>query len=205
MFLNRGEALIHGDLHTGSIMATPENTRVIDPEFAIYGPMGFDLGAFMANLLLAFFSQEGHATKDDDRTAYRAFILDTLVEFWTKFEARFLELWAQGGDGDAFVAPLFADDQSRAALTTYRQSYMKSLFSDAIGFAGAKMARRILGLAHVEDLESIADPDHRAVCEKRALGMARLMMLNRTRIGSIGDIRKLAEDAAKDPTKSKVS
>lgn len=197
MFLNRGEALIHGDLHTGSIMATPENTRVIDPEFAIYGPMGFDLGAFMANLLLAYFSQEGHATPDDDRIAYRAFILDTLVEFWTGFEKGFLELWAAGGEGDAFVAPLFADDASRAALQTYRQSYMKSLFADAIGFAGAKMARRILGLAHVEDLESIADPDRRAVCEKRALGMARLMMLNRTRIASIADIRKLAEDASK--------
>lgn len=201
MFLNRGEALIHGDLHTGSIMATPENTRVIDPEFAVYGPMGFDLGAFMANLLLAFFSQDGHATAQDDRVAYRASILDTLVEFWTKFEARFLGLWAEGGEGDAFVAPLFADDASRAALATYRASFMKSLFADAIGFAGAKMARRILGLAHVEDLESITDPDRRATCEKRALGMARLMMLNRARIASIADIRKLAEDAAK----SKVS
>ena len=197
MFLNRGEALIHGDLHTGSIMATPENTRVIDPEFAIYGPMGFDLGAFMANLLLAFFAQEGHATAQDDRVAYRGFILDTLVEFWTKFEARFLALWVEGGEGDAFVAPLFADDASRSALATYRQSFMKSLFADAIGFAGAKMARRILGLAHVEDLESIADPDRRAICEKRALGMARVMMLNRRRINSITNIRELAEETAK--------
>lgn len=200
MFLNRGEALIHGDLHTGSIMATPENTRVIDPEFAIYGPMGFDLGAFMANLLLAFFSQEGHATAQDDRIAYRGFILDTLVEFWTKFEARFLALWAAGGEGDAFLPQLFADDAGRAALATYRATFMKSLFADAIGFAGAKMARRILGLAHVEDLESIADPDRRANCEKRALGMARELMLNRTSIASIGAVRAIAEAAAQGKT-----
>ena len=42
------EALIHGDLHTGSIMVTESETRVIDPEFAFYGPMGFDVGAVSA-------------------------------------------------------------------------------------------------------------------------------------------------------------
>ena len=51
---HRPEALIHGDLHTGSIMVTENETRVIDPEFAFYGPMGFDLGAVIANLLMSY-------------------------------------------------------------------------------------------------------------------------------------------------------
>jgi S-methyl-5-thioribose kinase len=59
-FMTSAEALIHGDLHTGSIMATSENTRVIDPEFAFIGPMGFDVGAVIGNLLLAYFAQSGH-------------------------------------------------------------------------------------------------------------------------------------------------
>ncbi|MCB1805127.1 MAG: S-methyl-5-thioribose kinase, partial [Candidatus Competibacteraceae bacterium] len=50
-FLTSAQALIHGDLHTGSIMLTQTDTRVIDPEFAFYGPIGFDLGACIANLL----------------------------------------------------------------------------------------------------------------------------------------------------------
>ena len=37
-FMGSAEALIHGDLHTGSIMVTQDETRVIDPEFAFYGP-----------------------------------------------------------------------------------------------------------------------------------------------------------------------
>src|SRR5262249_19128049 len=69
-FLSASEALIHGDLHTGSVMATQEDTRVIDAEFAFVGPMGFDVGAVIANLLLAYFSQEGHATDADRRTTY---------------------------------------------------------------------------------------------------------------------------------------
>jgi 5-methylthioribose kinase len=44
-FLTAAQALIHGDLHTGSIMLTSEDTRVIDPEFSFIGPMGFDVGA----------------------------------------------------------------------------------------------------------------------------------------------------------------
>ncbi len=97
IFLSCGEALIHGDLHTGSVMVTEQDTRVIDPEFAVVGPMGFDVGAFMANLLLAYFSQPGHATAADDRRAYGEWILRTLEVFWRGFEANFLHLWRQGG------------------------------------------------------------------------------------------------------------
>ena len=58
--MTSAEALIHGDLHTGSIMMTTEDTRVIDPEFAFIGPMGFDVGAVIGNLFLAYFAQGGH-------------------------------------------------------------------------------------------------------------------------------------------------
>lgn len=36
-FLSSSEALLHGDLHTGSVMTTETSTFVIDPEFAFYG------------------------------------------------------------------------------------------------------------------------------------------------------------------------
>lgn len=198
MFLSRGEALLHGDLHTGSIMVTSEQTRVIDPEFAFYGPMGFDLGAFMANLLLSYFSQDGHATAGDDRKDYQHWLLDTLEMFWRRFETRFLELWRTGATGDAFVSGLFEDEPGRRALEAYRAGFMARLRQDSIGFAGAKMARRILGLAHVEDMESIKNIDLRARCERRALTLARQLMLGRSSISSIAALRQLAETCRKD-------
>jgi S-methyl-5-thioribose kinase len=66
-FIERAQALIHGDLHTGSIMVTEGSTQVIDPEFGFYGPMGFDIGAFLGNLILAYYAQNGHADQANDR------------------------------------------------------------------------------------------------------------------------------------------
>jgi 5-methylthioribose kinase len=201
MFLSQGEALIHGDLHTGSIMVTQTETRVIDPEFAMVGPMGFDLGAFMGNLLLAFFAQEGHVSPEDDRAAFRVWILEMLEAFWRGFEVRFLALWREGGDGDAFPPGLFADAAGAEALEAFRTRTMLRLLQESLGFAGAKMARRILGLAHVEDMESIADSDLRAACETRALRMARALMTGWRDIGTIEAVRHMAEDIAREPVR----
>ena len=193
-FLTSAEALIHGDLHTGSVMATESDTRVIDAEFAFVGPMGFDVGAVLGNLLLSYFSQDGHAGEGDSRAAYQDWILETLESVWNGFSARFLALWrGPSAKGDAYPQAFFAEASAAAALETERQAVMARLYVDSIGFAAAKMIRRILGLAHVIDLEKIADPDRRALCETRALRLARELMVNRRRFDSIAAVADAAQ------------
>jgi 5-methylthioribose kinase len=187
-FLTSTEAMIHGDLHTGSIMLTPEDTRVIDPEFAFVGPMGFDVGAVIGNLLLAYFAQGGHEQSPHAREPYRQWILRQIDDVWTGFERRFLDLWRSKATGDAYVAGLFEDAASAAALKDAQADFMKRLFADTLAFAGIKMIRRILGLAHVEDLESIKDPARRAACEKPALALARELVLGARGYSSIAEV-----------------
>src|SRR5947209_3729890 len=172
-FMTQAQALVHGDLHTGSIMLTPDDTRVIDPEFAFMGPMGFDVGAVIGNLLLGFFAQAGHEASPGARDGYRGWILGQVEAVWKGFAQRFLELWQAATEGDAYVADLFSAPQDREALEKERRVFMRRLFEDSLAFGGAKMIRRILGLAHVEDFESIADPSLRADCERPALRLAR--------------------------------
>lgn len=191
-FLSEAQALIHGDLHSGSIMVTESETYAIDPEFAFYGPMGFDLGALLGNLYLAFFAQSGHEPKAGARDDYRNWILSTAEQVWTLFDRRFRALWNGRHGGEALAPGLFEGGAGPAALKEAQDAYMRRLYVDALGFAGCKMTRRILGLAHVEDLESITDPDLRAECEKRALKLARALMVE---TAGFTDIRAVSDAA----------
>jgi 5-methylthioribose kinase len=192
-FMASPEALIHGDLHTGSIMVTAHETRVIDPEFAFYGPMGFDIGAVIGNLIMAYLASPGHETSPGDRRAFEAWLLETIDSVWTTFARKFIEMWRIEAKGDAYPAALFAGADGAARLEAERQAYMARLFCDTVGFAGAKIIRRILGLAHNIDFELIEDPKRRAVCEARSLHLARSMLVEAAKYPTIGSITKTAQ------------
>jgi 5-methylthioribose kinase len=193
-FMGSPEAMIHGDLHTGSIMVTAHETRVIDPEFAFYGPMGFDVGAVIANLIMSYLASSGHETSPGERRSFEAWVLETIERVWTEFARKFLDLWRAEAAGDAYPAALFAGADGAAYLEAERQAYMARLFSDTVGFSAAKIIRRILGLAHNIDFELIEDPKRRAVCEARSLRLARAMMLETASFPSIGAVTKAARE-----------
>ncbi|CAK9318039.1 unnamed protein product [Citrullus colocynthis] len=186
-FIERTQALIHGDLHTGSIMVTQESTQVIDPEFAFYGPMGFDIGAFLGNLILAFFSQDGHAVEGNDRKLYKEWILRTIEETWNLFRKKFVGLWElhKDGPGEAYLPAIYNNPELQQLV---QNKYLTDLFHDSLGFGAAKMIRRIVGVAHVEDFESINDPSKRAGRERRALELAKLLLKKRRSFNSISQV-----------------
>jgi 5-methylthioribose kinase len=166
-FMTRAEALVHGDLHTGSIMVTPQRAWVIDPEFAYYGPMGFDIGAVLGNLVIAYCAQLGHNPDEPRRAAYQDELLETVAEVWRRFAERFDALWRE---------------HDPAAPAEFRRSFLLALLRDSIGFAACKMIRRVLGIAHVIDLEQIADPALRARAETWVLVIAERLLLERSTI-----------------------
>ena len=191
-FLTETQALLHGDLHTGSIMVTPDDTRVIDPEFAVFGPIGFDVGKVIGNLLLCWFSQDGHESEPGDRDPYRRWILETVEQVWTGFRRKFLALWDGAREGDAWPPALFEGSAGQQSMRAAQAVFMDRLLADALGFAGAAMIRRTLGLAHNIDFERIADPDRRAACERLNLELARELILEALAIGSIGEVAERA-------------
>src|SRR3954447_1355128 len=193
-FLNAPEALIHGDLHTGSIMVTEDSTVVIDPEFAFYGPMGFDIGAVIANLVMAYLASAGHERSPGGRRLFEVWVLETIEAVWTEFAHEFLELWRTEGHGDAYPPTLFPGAAGAARLEVERQAYMARLFGDTVGFSAAKIIRRILGLAHNADFELIEDPKQRAICEARSLRLARAMMVETSSFPTIGAVTRAARE-----------
>ncbi|KAJ8766871.1 hypothetical protein K2173_009215 [Erythroxylum novogranatense] len=187
MFCERAQALIHGDLHTGSVMVTQDSTQVIDPEFAFYGPMGFDIGAFIGNLILAFYAQDGHANQANSRKKYKEWILKTIEETWVLFYKKFTALWDEhkNGHGEAYLPEIYNNPELQLLV---QKKFMTDLLHDTLGFGAAKMIRRIVGVAHVEDFESIADAAKRAKCERQALEMAKLLVKERRKFQSISEV-----------------
>ncbi|QCD91927.1 5-methylthioribose kinase [Vigna unguiculata] len=186
-FSEQAQALIHGDLHTSSVMVTPESTQVIDPEFAFYGPMGYDIGAFLGNLMLAFFAQDGLVDQPHDRKAYKEWILETIEDTWNLFYKNFVALWNEhrNGDGEAYLPAVYNNPEVQLLA---QKRYMTQLFHDSLGFGAAKMIRRIVGVAHVEDFESITDAVKRASSERKALNLAKMILKDRTNFQGIDQV-----------------
>ncbi|RNB77928.1 S-methyl-5-thioribose kinase [Brevibacillus panacihumi] len=178
-FLTRAEALLHGDLHTGSIFVTKTSLKVIDPEFAYYGPLGFDIGAVIANLLLNYAGQHGLQADPGERASYREYLLETVEDVWNEFVSQFVQLWhKQAKERSAHVEGLW-------------ESYVNRLIQDTAGYAGCKILRRVIGLAGVADLNEIADEQTRAEAERLALAIGEALILQRTEIGESTDITDL--------------
>jgi len=55
----QGLVLAHGDLHPGSVMVDGKtgSTKVIDPEFTVYGPAGLDVGSLLSGYCLGAIHQ----------------------------------------------------------------------------------------------------------------------------------------------------
>ena len=104
-FASNTETMLHGDLHSGSIMATDSDIRIIDPEFAQYGPMGFDIGMLTANYLIAYFSQPAH--RGADLEDYQNWILSVIADSFASFNSEFRNLWKNERSGMLYPKSLY--------------------------------------------------------------------------------------------------
>lgn len=182
-FMNQSDALLHGDLHTGSIMINQDETYVIDSEFAFVGPMGFDVGALIANLVMSWVSH----TVQDDTDSYPNLILDTIKSVWQLFETKFCALWDETEESALFTRG-FAND---AIFKAYQEQYMLTLLRESIGFAGCKIIRRQFGIAGVEDIRGIIDDAVREKANRLAVDIGEQFIKEYSILNNIDDAIKL--------------
>ncbi|MBL1432908.1 MAG: S-methyl-5-thioribose kinase [Gammaproteobacteria bacterium] len=177
LFLTKADALLHADLHTGSLMANQQETYIIDTEFAYFGPFGFDVGKIIANFLMSYTSHFYHS-KDD---SYQNWILVEVMNIWKRFEVRFLELWAAQGESAMLVDGLLAELE----LREYKKRFMLNILHDSIGFCACSLARRTLGIAGVADIRGIEDMEIRSKLEIINLELSRLLLSMNDKINTI--------------------
>ena len=183
-FMTAAEALIHADLHTGSVMVSFKDDgsgdgRVIDPEFAYYGPVGFDLGAVFGNFLAA----RARAVVLDQPAEFQDWLAGVAQETWDAFEAEMRRLWSRRPD--ATWTEAFLD------------SWLAQIQKDAIGFGGCKANRRIIGLAKVSDIETL-EPEDRVKAAAIVLRTASTWIKDRDRLATVAASNDVFEAVAAD-------
>jgi 5-methylthioribose kinase len=184
-YMTHAQALLHNDLHTGSIMLNQAETKIVDPEFGFFGPIGHDVGSYLSNLVLSYAAQEWHSPDEAERASYREWLLDLIRQTWQIFEAEWLRLWEDEG-----IAEWPSD--------RFRLAYLRQLLQDTAGFGAAEGFRRVIGMAHVHDFWTIQDEQVRARAESLAINALYGWAMLRKGFTSIEDLIEVVRNARSD-------
>jgi 5-methylthioribose kinase len=195
-YMTQGQALIHSDLHTGSIMVNDHDTRVIDPEFSFFGPMGYDVGALLANLVLNFGSHYAHTSDAAERAAYQAYLLEMMRDIWTQFAAKFEQVWIENNTGELAPNNYWNFAGGETAFADYRRQYIHQLLQDTAGLGACESLRRMMGIVSVWDISSIQDNKLRAIAERFVIRVSSRWILERRSFNSLEDMIGIVQEEA---------
>lgn len=167
-FMNKSESMIHGDLHGGSIFINDKGIKVFDPEFAFYGPMGYDIGNVVGNLIMSYVVSI--FIKDDEN--YTNWLNNSVVEtmeFFTKsYDEHFLK---------DVQTPMFHTEE-------FKEAYLTTIYSDTLGYAATEMIRRTVGVAKVWDLDLNKENENMAAIERVIVRIGKTFILKRDKLAN---------------------
>jgi 5-methylthioribose kinase len=166
-FMTKADALIHSDLHSGAIFMGENKTMVFDTEFACFGPFGFDLGHFIANLFL-----NGIGSPNFQSKRYQE-----ALETWYAFTDTFTQLWRN------------ESAEPYTQIDGYLSDLLEEIFTDMLGYAGCELIRRAIGIAQIEDLNFEKDDQKRMQRRKRAVELGKYLIIEHNNIRSLEELK----------------
>ncbi|WP_367566046.1 S-methyl-5-thioribose kinase [Lacrimispora sp.] len=166
-FMNNAQSLIHGDLHTGSVFINKEHTYIFDPEFAFFGPMGYDVGNIIANMFFAWCNGDATIEDEKEKEEFCGWCLTTISDIVDLFIEKYNQVF------DEYVT------ETMAKVPGFKEWYLEGILSDTAGVAGLESIRRTVGMANVIDITRIPDEEKRARAEKIIITLAKNYILNR--------------------------
>lgn len=172
-FMNNAQALIHGDLHSGSVFANADGIKVIDPEFAFYGPMGYDIGNVIGNF---FFSLANKVYTMPAETAAIEALSRIIAETYDMTREKLLEKY-----DELVTFPLYRADG-------FKKHYIASVMADSLGYAGTEIIRRVVGDAKVMEVTSVADLSQRIPMERALIKLGIDLIMHRREFNCGADI-----------------
>ncbi|GLR10336.1 S-methyl-5-thioribose kinase [Mixta theicola] len=171
-FFSHAEAHLHGDIHSGSVFVAEGSLKAIDAEFGYFGPVGFDVGTALGNLLLNYCALPGLLATREAADGREQRLQDVRT-LWLTFAERFQALAAE------------KSRDRTLAWSGYVDAYLKKVFADSIGYCGSELIRRTVGMSHVADLETIKDEAMRIDCIRHALSLGKTLIVAAPHIDTV--------------------
>ena len=176
-FMTSAQALLHGDAHVGSIFVTQSNTKFFDAEFGFYGPMGFDVGMFLGNLLMNSVYQKVSGFDE-----YYQWVIGVVEEFVDQFSLEFINVW------DTNAVEHYAEKSDK-----FKKFYLAKVLEDTAGYCACEMIRRTTGSSHVAEMDEYSDKVKHEKAQKQNILLAKEILLNQTKYATGLDYKELLE------------
>lgn len=176
-FMNNPQALIHGDLHTGSIFTNDKYIKVMDSEFAFYGPIGYDLGTIMANLIFSYVYHLNIANNQK----FISFIYKAVNDILKLFKEKFVNKFYKD------VKDISVKNEE------FIKYYLNNVIEYSFGICGLEIIRRTTGSARVKEIESVKDKRKRADMEYILLKIGKECIMQRDKLVNVKDFMKFVE------------
>ena len=156
-FMNNAQALIHGDLHSGSIFINEKGMKVIDPEFSFYGPMGYDIGNVIGNLFFPLINRKYLMESGEMKEKFIEWLSKTIIDIFDMFVIKFHKKYK-----DMVKDPLYINEE-------FENWYLNQIMAESVGAAGMEIIRRVVGDSKVMEITSITDVEKKMEIERELI------------------------------------
>lgn len=158
-FMNNAQALIHGDLHSGSIFINKDGMKVIDPEFSFYGPMGYDIGNVIGNLFFSLVNRKYLMEDEKEKEEFLQWLSQTIKDIFDMFIIKFHKKYKE-----LVKDPMYTNEG-------FENWYLKEILADSIGSAGLEIIRRVVGDSKVMEVSTIENVEKRVEVERELINV----------------------------------
>ncbi len=170
-FMNNSQALLHGDLHSGSIFVNENGLRIIDSEFAFYGPAGYDIGNVLAHFIIAYMTAKIDESKDEK---FLDLLLEEIYIFYKGIFPSLLDSLLAGADSDFYQIE-------------YLRDYVDSIRMDSLGYLGTEIIRRVVGDTKVKEIEEVSEKN-RNKSDRALIKFGKYCIMNRRTVLEAEDL-----------------
>ena len=175
-FRSKQQTLVHGDLNSSSIFVADDQLKVIDAEFAGFGPFGLDAGLFIGSLMFHYClapALQGDPAKAKDQQNY---LHNQIKLFWQQFQQQFLQLCRQ-----ECRDPLFGNE-------FYQRHVVADVLRDLTGYAGCELIRQVIGTFRSPELSASQPTAVRLQISEHVLTLGQRLILQHQQVTDIDQL-----------------